>query len=99
MRMIRPKSGHLRLDPSSYARVRRHSRQLRLELRVMKPLVPAVPQERASCFVIAQPAPRAGASLGNQNPETLLYSMTRFFRFLPGEQQQSFLENVRKKAS
>ena len=41
----------------------------------------------------------AGASLDDQNPETLLCSMTRFFKFLPGEQQQAFLENVREKVS
>jgi hypothetical protein len=41
----------------------------------------------------------AGASLGDQNPETLLYSMTRFFKLLPGEDQQNFLDNLRKKAS
>jgi hypothetical protein len=41
----------------------------------------------------------AGASLGDQNPETLLYSMTRFFKFLPDEQQQAFLENLPEKAS
>jgi hypothetical protein len=41
----------------------------------------------------------AGANLGDQNPETLLYSMTRFFQFLPGEQQQAFLENLGEKAS
>jgi len=41
----------------------------------------------------------AGANLGDQNSETLLYSMTRFFKFLPGEQQQVFLENLREKAS
>jgi len=41
----------------------------------------------------------AGASLGDQNPETLLYSMTRFFQFLPGEQQEVFLENLREKVS
>ncbi|MGB9073607.1 MAG: hypothetical protein WCC22_13285 [Terriglobales bacterium] len=35
----------------------------------------------------------------DQNPETLLYSMTRFFRFLPGEHQQPFLENLREKTS
>ncbi len=41
----------------------------------------------------------AGANLDDQNPETLLYSMTRFFRFLPDEQQHTFLENLRSKAS
>jgi hypothetical protein len=40
-----------------------------------------------------------GANLDNHNPETLLYSMTRFFRFLPDEQQRAFLENLREKAS
>jgi len=28
----------------------------------------------------------AGANLDNKNPETLLFSMKRFFKFLPGEQ-------------
>ena len=31
----------------------------------------------------------AGANLDNGDPETLLFSMTRFFKFLPGEQQQA----------
>ena len=65
----------------------------------MKPLVPAVPQKGASSFAIGRPASLAGASLGNQNPETLLYSMTRFFPFLAGEHQQGFLENLRENAS
>ena len=34
----------------------------------------------------------AGANLDNGDPETLLFSMTRFFKFLPGEQQQAFLQ-------
>jgi hypothetical protein len=41
----------------------------------------------------------AGANLDDQNPETMLCSMTRFFKFLPGELQQVFLENLREKAS
>jgi hypothetical protein len=41
----------------------------------------------------------AGASLGDQNPEVLLYSITRFFKFLPGEHQQAFLESLQEKAS
>jgi hypothetical protein len=40
-----------------------------------------------------------GANLDEQNPETLLYSMTRFFQFLPGEQQQAFLESLGERAS
>jgi hypothetical protein len=41
----------------------------------------------------------AGANLDNQNPETLLFSMTRFFKFLPHQQQQAFLQEVLPKAS
>jgi hypothetical protein len=41
----------------------------------------------------------AGANLDNQNQETMLWSMTRFFKFLPAEQQKAFLENLREKAS
>ena len=38
----------------------------------------------------------AGANLDNQDPETLLFSMTRFFRFLPKDQKQVFLESLEK---
>ena len=41
----------------------------------------------------------AGANLDNQNPETLLFSMTRFFKFLPPHQQQAFLQKLLPKAS
>ena len=41
----------------------------------------------------------AGANLDNENPETLLYSMTRFFGFLPDQQKQAFLEQVLPNAS
>jgi hypothetical protein len=41
----------------------------------------------------------AGANLDNQNPEMLLFSITRFFKFLPGEQKQEFLHRVTQKAS
>jgi hypothetical protein len=33
----------------------------------------------------------AGANLDNGDPETLLFSMKSFFKFLPGEQRQAFL--------
>src|SRR5260370_14450577 len=36
----------------------------------------------------------SGAHLDDQNPATMLWSMTRFFKFLPAEQQQAFLENL-----
>jgi hypothetical protein len=41
----------------------------------------------------------AGAHLDNGNPEILLNSISRYYRFLPGEQQQAFLENLREEAS
>jgi hypothetical protein len=41
----------------------------------------------------------AGANLDEQNPETMLHSMLRFFQFLPGEQQQAFLESLGERAS
>ena len=36
----------------------------------------------------------AGANLDNGDPETLLFSMTRFYRFLTEDQKQSFLESL-----
>jgi hypothetical protein len=41
----------------------------------------------------------AGANLDNQNPEALLFSMTRFFKFLSRQQKQAFLQKILPKAS
>ncbi len=41
----------------------------------------------------------AGAHLDNGDPEILLHSISRYYKFLPGEQQQALLENLRKKVS
>jgi hypothetical protein len=41
----------------------------------------------------------AGANLDNGDPETLLFSMTRFFKFLRGDQRQAFLGGLSEKAS
>jgi hypothetical protein len=41
----------------------------------------------------------AGANLDHGDPEMLLCSMTRLFKFLPGEQQQAFLEDLSDQAS
>jgi hypothetical protein len=38
----------------------------------------------------------AGAHLDNGNPEILLSSISRYYKFLPGAQQQAFLENLRE---
>jgi hypothetical protein len=41
----------------------------------------------------------AGANLDSGDPETLLFSVTRFFKFLPAEHNQKFLEGLNEKAS
>src|ERR1700751_3719706 len=37
----------------------------------------------------------AGAHMDNGDPEILLNSLSRYYMFLPGEQQRAFLENLR----
>jgi hypothetical protein len=41
----------------------------------------------------------AAAHLDSGNPEILLHSISRYYKFLPGEQRQALLENLREKAS
>jgi hypothetical protein len=41
----------------------------------------------------------AGAALDHGDPEMLLFSMTRFFKFLPEEQRRAFLRGLSEKAS
>jgi len=41
----------------------------------------------------------AGANLDNGDPETLLFSMTRFFKLLPENQKQVFLESLSESES
>ena len=41
----------------------------------------------------------AGANVDHGDPEMLLFSMKRFFKFLPEEQQQAFLGDLSEKAS
>jgi len=41
----------------------------------------------------------AGANLDNADPSTLLFSLTRFFKFLPEEQRHVLLEGLSGKAS
>jgi hypothetical protein len=41
----------------------------------------------------------AGANLDNENPDVLLQSALRFFKFLPGQERQTFLHRVTEKAS
>jgi hypothetical protein len=41
----------------------------------------------------------AGANLDTEDPTMLLQSVSRFFRFLPGEQRQALLHEVAEKVS
>jgi hypothetical protein len=41
----------------------------------------------------------AGTHLDDGDPEILLHSISRYYKFLPAEQRQAFLENLREKAS
>ena len=41
----------------------------------------------------------AGASMDGGNPEILLQSISRYYKFLPGPQQEVFLSEVNRKAS
>jgi len=41
----------------------------------------------------------AGANLDNGDPSVLLQSMSRFFKFLPGEQRQAFVQGITEKVS
>jgi hypothetical protein len=40
----------------------------------------------------------AGAHLVNGNPEILLSSISRCYKFLPADQRRTFLENLREEA-
>jgi hypothetical protein len=41
----------------------------------------------------------AGANLDSGQPDVLLSSMARYFKFLPGDQRQAFVEQITEKAS
>jgi hypothetical protein len=41
----------------------------------------------------------AGASIDGGNPEILLQSISRYYKFLPGPQQEAFLSEVNQNAS
>src|SRR5438105_8558233 len=41
----------------------------------------------------------AGGNLDSEDPSVLLQSMSRFFKFLPGEQKQTFLHEMTEQAS
>jgi hypothetical protein len=56
-------------------------------------------KSRGYCLEMICAASLAGANLDNEDPTMLLQSMSRFFKFLPGEQRQTFLHEVAGKVS
>ena len=56
--------------------------------------MPGTDKSRGYCLEMICADFLAGANLDDQNPETLLCSMARFFKFLPGEQKEAFLETL-----
>ncbi len=56
-------------------------------------------KSRGYCLEMICAAFLVGARLDNGDPGILLNSISRYYKFLPGEQQQAFLEKLREKAS
>jgi hypothetical protein len=56
-------------------------------------------RSRAYCLEMICADFLAGANLDHGDPEMLLFSMTRFFKFLPAQQRQAFLGGLSEKAS
>src|SRR5690242_10214559 len=54
-------------------------------------------KSRGYCLEIICADFLAGANLENEDPTVLLQSMSRFFKFLPGDQRQAFLHEVTEK--
>ena len=55
-------------------------------------LMPGSDRSRGYCLEMICADFLAGASLDNGDPEMLLFSMTRFFKFLPFSSGRHFLE-------
>src|SRR6201998_4639802 len=56
-------------------------------------------KSRGYCLEMISADFLAGANLDNGNPDALLYSVSRFFQFLPRSQRQAFLEQEARRAS
>jgi hypothetical protein len=56
-------------------------------------------KSRDHCLEMIRADVLARANLDNENPEVLLQSALRFFKFLPGEVRQKFVHRVTEKAS
>ncbi|HEX4919456.1 MAG TPA: hypothetical protein VFV92_01800 [Candidatus Bathyarchaeia archaeon] len=63
------------------------------------PLMLGTDKSRGYCLEMICADFLAGANLDNEDPTLLLQSMSRFFKFLPGDQRQAFLHELTEKAS
>ena len=58
-------------------------------------LMPGTDKSRGYCLEMLCADFLAGAHMDNSNPEILLTSISRYYKFLPGEQQQIFVVRSR----
>ena len=56
-------------------------------------------KSRGYCLEMISADFLAGANLENENPEVLLQSVLRFFKFLPGEERKIFFDHVAEEPS
>jgi hypothetical protein len=62
-------------------------------------LMPGSDRSRGYCLEMICADFLAGANLDSGDPQTFLFSMTRFFKLLPEDQKQAFRENLSEKVS
>ncbi len=56
-------------------------------------------KSRGYCLEMIRADFTAGAAIDGANPEILLQSISRYYKFLPGPQQEVFLSEVNQNAS
>ncbi len=61
-------------------------------------LMPGSDKSRGYCLEMICADFLAGANLENGNPDVLLQSVSRMFKFLPGGQKQTFIEELCQRA-
>jgi hypothetical protein len=97
------KTGHFKLakDTSNSISIKLYQSQIPVIDRALETaaLMLGSDRSRGYCLEMICANFLAGANLDHGDPETLLFSMTRFFKFLPGAQREPFLEGLSEKAS
>jgi hypothetical protein len=106
-----PKLSCARLEGSATAEAH-HIPDCRSRFKVYKSQIPVIEQaietaalmlgsdkSRGYCLEMICADFLAGAHMDGGNPEMLLQSISRYYRFLPSLQQQAFLSEVNRKTS